>query len=129
MRFPLSRDESQFRRTNEMRDSIEAKGVQIENVACNSSPWEPRAALAPNDALGVQTLHARSVELVAQPGKIRELGSCVRGVLMDHLKNDLLIGNANANRNAQRDKPLSITNYLGDNKGHEGRFRRKSHAE
>src|SRR5215469_13376610 len=80
------RDESQFRRTNEMRDSIEAKGVQIENVACNSSPWEPRAALAPNDALGVQTLYARSVELVAQPGKIRELGSCVRGVLMDHLK-------------------------------------------
>ena len=69
-----------------MRDSIEAKGVQIENVACNSSPWEPRAASAPNDALGVQTLHARSVELVAQPGKIHELGSCVRDALMDHLK-------------------------------------------
>ena len=69
-----------------MRHSIEPERVQIENVVCNSSPWEAGAALARNDALGVQTLHARSVELVAQPGKISELGSCVRGALMDHLK-------------------------------------------
>src|SRR5579864_5338082 len=41
---------------------------------------------------------------------------------------DLLIGNTNANRNAQPNELLSIINYLGDNKGHEGRFRRKSHA-
>ena len=69
-----------------MRQPIETEFVQIENVVCNSSPWEARTALAPNDALGTQTLHARSVELVAQPGKTRELGSCVRGVLMAHLK-------------------------------------------
>ena len=69
-----------------MGHSLEAARVQIENVGRNSSPWEARAVLAPNNALGVQTLHARSVELVAQPGKIRELGSCVRGDLMDHLK-------------------------------------------
>ena len=69
-----------------MRHPIETEFAQIENVVCNSSPWEARSALAPNDALGTQTLHARSVELVAQPGKTRELGSCVRGALMDHLK-------------------------------------------
>ena len=69
-----------------MRHPIETEFAQIENVVCNSSPWEARSALAPNDALGTQTLHARSVELVAQPGKTRELGSCVRGVLMNHLK-------------------------------------------
>jgi hypothetical protein len=69
-----------------MRHPIETEFVQIENVVCNSSPWEARTALAPKDALASQTLHARSVELVAQPGKIRELGSCVRGTLMDHLK-------------------------------------------
>ena len=68
-----------------MRRPIETEFVQIENVVCNSSPWEARTELAPN-TLGTQTLHARSVELVAQPGKIRELGSCVRGTLMDHLK-------------------------------------------
>ena len=69
-----------------MRDLIETAFVQIENVGCNSNPWETRTALAPNSALGIQTLHARSVELVAQPGKIRELGSCVRGALMEYLK-------------------------------------------
>jgi hypothetical protein len=69
-----------------MRHGIETEFVQIENVVCNSSPWEARTALAPNEALGTQTLHARSVELVAQPGKIRELGRCVRGALMDNLK-------------------------------------------
>jgi hypothetical protein len=79
------RDEGQVRRLNEMRHPIETEFVQIENVVCNSSPWEARTALAPN-TLGTQTLHARSVELVAQPGKIRELRSCVRGTLMDHLK-------------------------------------------
>jgi hypothetical protein len=68
-----------------MRHPIETEFVQIENVVCNSIPWEAKTALAPN-TLGTQTLHARSVELVAQPGKIRELGSCVRGTLMDHLK-------------------------------------------
>jgi hypothetical protein len=68
-----------------MRHSIDTEFVQIENVVCNSSPWKARTALAPN-ILGTQTLHARSVELVAQPGKTRELGSCVRGGLMDHLK-------------------------------------------
>jgi hypothetical protein len=80
------RDKGQVRRASEMRHPVETEFVQIENVVCNSSPWEARAALVPNDALGTQTLHARSVELVAQPGKIRELGSCVRGALMDHLK-------------------------------------------
>ncbi len=69
-----------------MRDLVETAFVQIENVACNSNPWETRTALAPNSALGTQTLHARSVELVAQPGKICELGSCVRGALMEYLK-------------------------------------------
>lgn len=69
-----------------MRDQIETAFVQIEHVGCNSSPWEARPALAPNSALGIQTLHARSVELVAQPGKIRELGNCVRGALTEHLK-------------------------------------------
>lgn len=69
-----------------MRHPIETESVQIENVVCKSSPWEARTALAPNDALGVQTLHARSVELLAQPGKIDELRSCVRGALMEHLK-------------------------------------------
>ena len=69
-----------------MRHPIETEFVQIENVVCKSSPWDARTALAANDALGTQTLHARSVELVAQHGKIRELGSCVRGALMDHLK-------------------------------------------
>src|SRR6202021_2185266 len=80
------RDEGQMRRANEMRQPIETEFVQIENVVCNSSPWEARTALAPNDALGTQTLHARSVELVAQPGKTRELGSWVRGVLRYHPK-------------------------------------------
>jgi hypothetical protein len=69
-----------------MRHPIATEFVQIENVACNSSPREARTALASKDALANQTLHARSVELVAQPGKTRELGSCVRGALMDHLK-------------------------------------------
>jgi hypothetical protein len=69
-----------------MRNLIETAFVQIENVVCNSTSWEARTALAPDSALGIQTLHARSVELVAQPGKIRELGSCVRGTLMEHLK-------------------------------------------
>lgn len=68
-----------------MRHSIDTEFVQIENVVCNSSPWEARTALAPN-ILVTQMLHARSVELVAQPGKIRELGSCVRSGLMDYLK-------------------------------------------
>jgi hypothetical protein len=69
-----------------MRDLIETAFVQIENVVCNSTSWEARTASAPNSALGIQTLHARSVELVAQPGKIRELGNCVRGALMEYLK-------------------------------------------
>jgi Antibiotic biosynthesis monooxygenase len=68
-----------------MRHPIETEFVQIQNAVCNSIPWEARAALGPN-TLGTQALHARSVELVAQPGKTRELGSCVRGTLMDHLK-------------------------------------------
>jgi hypothetical protein len=69
-----------------MMSPIESAFVQIENVACNSTSWKARTALAPNSALGIQTLHARSVELVAQPGKIRELGNCVRGSLMEYLK-------------------------------------------
>jgi hypothetical protein len=69
-----------------MRDLIETAFVQIENVVCNSTSWEARTASAPNSAFGIQTLHARSVELVAQPGKIRELGNCVRGALMEYLK-------------------------------------------
>jgi hypothetical protein len=69
-----------------MRHPIETAFVQIENVGCNSTPWEARAALSPKSALGIQTLHARSVELVAHPGKTRELGSYVRGALMEHLK-------------------------------------------
>lgn len=69
-----------------MKHPIETAFVQIENVGCNSTPWEATASLAPNSASGIQTLHARSVELVAQPGKIRELGNCVRGALMEYLK-------------------------------------------
>jgi len=69
-----------------MRDLIETAFVQIENVVCYSTSWEARTASAPNSALGIQTLHARSVELVAQPSKIRELGNCVRGALMEYLK-------------------------------------------
>jgi len=67
------RDEGHVRRLNEMRHPIETEFVQIENVVCNSSPWEARTTLAPN-ALGTQTLHARSVELVAQPGKNSRVG-------------------------------------------------------
>jgi hypothetical protein len=70
----------------QMRHPIETEFVNIENVVSNPNPWEARTALEPHGALGVQTLHARSVELVAQPGKIRELGSFVRGALVDHLK-------------------------------------------
>src|ERR1700756_840280 len=79
------RDEGQVRRLNEMRHPIETDFVQIENLGRNSSPWDARTTMAPN-TLGTQTLHARSVELVAQPGKIRELGSCVRGTLIAYLK-------------------------------------------
>jgi hypothetical protein len=68
-----------------MRQPTETESVQVENVVCNSNPWGARTALAPNGNLGART-HVRSVELIARPGKIRELGSCVRGALMDHLK-------------------------------------------
>jgi hypothetical protein len=70
---------------SKMRQPTETEFVQIENVAGNSNPWEARTALAPNGIL-VRTLHVRSVELIAQPRKIDELGSCVRGALLDHLK-------------------------------------------
>ena len=68
-----------------MRQPAETESVQIESVVCNFNPWEA-TPLAPNGNLGVRTLHARSVELIAQPGKIRELAGCARGSLMDHLK-------------------------------------------
>jgi hypothetical protein len=85
MRFPIAMKANQGV-VAQMRHAIETEFVKIENVVCNSNPWETRPALAAQGALGVQALHARSVELVAQPGKIRELGSFVRGALADYLK-------------------------------------------
>jgi hypothetical protein len=80
------RNKEEERSGSEMRQPTETEFVQVESVVCNSNPWEATTPLAPNRNLGARTLHVRSVELIAQPGKIRELGSCVRGVLMDHLK-------------------------------------------
>jgi hypothetical protein len=79
------RTEKQTRSGNEMRQPTETEFVHIESVVCNSNPWEATTPLAPNRNLGARTLHVRSVELIAQPGRIRQLGSCVRGALMDHL--------------------------------------------
>ncbi|MGH9746470.1 MAG: hypothetical protein ACRD59_10240 [Candidatus Acidiferrales bacterium] len=69
-----------------MSHSIGTELVRIEDVICNSGPWEARTALAQNGNLGFRTLNARSVEFIAQPGKTRELRTCVRGSLMDYLK-------------------------------------------
>jgi hypothetical protein len=55
-------------------------------VVCNSNPWEATAKLTPTVDCRYQTLNARSVELIAQPGKIRELRNCIQGPVMDHLK-------------------------------------------
>jgi hypothetical protein len=75
-----------MRGDSKMRQPTETEFVQIENVVGNSNPWEARtAALAPNGILG-RTLHVRSVELIAQPRTIHELGIWVRGALLDHLK-------------------------------------------
>jgi hypothetical protein len=82
MRFPVARHK---KGDSKMRQPTETEFVQIENVAGNSNLWEARTGLAPNGIL-VRTLHVRSVELIAQPRKINELGSCVRGALLDHLK-------------------------------------------
>jgi hypothetical protein len=60
--------------------------VGVADTVCSSDHWEARTTLAPNGNLGFRTLNARSVEFIAQPGKIRELRSCIRGSLMDYLK-------------------------------------------
>jgi hypothetical protein len=69
-----------------MRYPIETEAARIEGIVCNSDPWEAGSALAPNGNLGFRSVNARSVEFIAQPGKIHELRSCVRGALMGHLK-------------------------------------------
>ncbi len=44
-----------------MRHPGETEFVQIENVVCNSSPWEARTALAPQHALGLKrSMHGQS---------------------------------------------------------------------
>lgn len=69
-----------------MSRAIETEAARIEDIVCNSDPWEARTALAPNCNLGFRILNARSVEFIAQPGKIRDLRSCVQGELMEHLR-------------------------------------------
>jgi hypothetical protein len=85
MRLPAitSKDET---RKERMSHSIETELVGIEDVVCNSDPWEATTKLAPTVDGRFQTLNARSVELIAQPGKIRELRNCIQGALMEHLK-------------------------------------------
>jgi hypothetical protein len=80
------RNKEQERSGSEMRQPTETEFVQVESVVCNSNPWEAATPLAPNRNLRARTLPVRSVELIAQPGKIRELRNCVRGALIDHLK-------------------------------------------
>jgi hypothetical protein len=69
-----------------MNRTIETEHVAIDDVICNSDPWEARNALTPNGSKGFRTLNARSVEFIAQPGKIRELRKCIQGPLLDFLK-------------------------------------------
>ena len=69
-----------------MSHSLETELVGIEEIVCSCDPWEARTTVAPNGNLGFRTLNARSVEFIAQAGKIRELRTCIRGPLMDYLK-------------------------------------------
>ncbi len=69
-----------------MSRAIDTEAARIEDVVCNSNLWEARTALTPNGNLGFRTLNARSVEFIAQPGKIGDLRSCAQGELMEHLK-------------------------------------------
>lgn len=74
------------KRRERMSHSIETELVGIEDVVCNSDPWGVTTKLASTVDGRCQTLNARSVEFIAQPGKIRELRNCIQGSLMDHLK-------------------------------------------
>lgn len=62
---------------------MESQSALLE-VVLNSSAKRDGADFAATANLGV--LNARSVELIAQSRKIRELRNCKRGELMEHLK-------------------------------------------
>ncbi len=69
-----------------MSNTIQTEFVGIEDVVCNSDPWEATTKLTSTIDGRSQVLNARSVEFIAQPGKIRELRNCIQSALMDHLK-------------------------------------------
>jgi heme-degrading monooxygenase HmoA len=58
--------------------------MTIEEVTCNSEGWRP--TLESNGYSGFRTLNARAVELIAKPGKIRDLRNCIRERVVEYLK-------------------------------------------
>lgn len=69
-----------------MRTPFETESARIQDVVCATSTWDARTTLTQSSGTAFHTLSARSVELIAQPGKVGELRTCVQSALMEHLK-------------------------------------------
>ena len=67
-----------------MNHRIETEMVTIEEVIGNSDGW--RLNLRPNGSAGFQTLNARGVEFIANPGRIQDLRNCIRDKVTDYLR-------------------------------------------
>lgn len=67
-----------------MKYAVESEMVTIEEVVGNSNVWGMN--VRPNANSMVQTLNVRAVEFIGKPGRIRDLRTCIRDRVMEHLK-------------------------------------------